>query len=224
MEGFNDWVNVELRDVGSRANAFGGSGGGVYEPGGGGGLFEPGGGGGLFEPGGGGGLFEPGGGGTGAYEPGGGGTGLFEPGGGGGLFEPGGGGGLFEPGGGGEQDTDTFNSTVDAPTCLKAVEPAGAHFVNLTWSAAGSGQQIRTYFIWRTDTAKPIGNVTGKPPTTNFTDPTVKNGVTYTYFVTAALGADSGPNNGNQSGPSNIQTITINFSKGATGTPLPTCH
>ncbi len=34
---------------------------------------------------------------------------------------------------------------------------------------------------------------------------------TYTYFVTSALGADSGKNSGNQSGPSNMFTITVVF-------------
>jgi hypothetical protein len=29
------------------------------------------------------------------------------------------------------------------------------------------------------------------------------------YFVTAALGGDSGPNSGNQSGPSNTVTIFV---------------
>ena len=174
FQGFNDWINVDLRQVGSRASAFGLSGGGT----------------------------------------------AFDVPGGGSQFDLPGGGSQFDlPGGGTEQDSDTANSTVDPPTGLAAVEQAGAHFVNLNWSAPGFGQ-IRTYYIWRAASGTPftkIGNVNGAPPATTFTDPNVKNNATYTYFVTAALGANSGPNNGNQSGPSNMKTITINFSKGATG-------
>ncbi len=174
--GFNDWVNLDLRQIGARWNVFGFSGGGI----------------------------------TGAS---------------GGIT--GASGGITGASGGTEQDSDTFNSSVDSPTLQTAVEPPGAHFVNLTWSAPGSGQQIRTYFIWRANTTNgpisatnqptTIGKVTGTPPATTFTDPNVKNGQTYTYFVTAALGQNIGLNSGNQSGPSNMKTITISFNTGATG-------
>ncbi len=188
FEGFNDWQNIDLLQIGARAGAFGFSGVGGNQPGSGG--------------------NQPG---SGGNQPGSGGN------------QPGSGGN--QPGSGGiEQDQDTFNSTVDPPNGLKAVEPTGAHFVNLNWSKPRSGQQIRIYYIWRADKPNaPIGTL-GKatattPPPTFFQDPNVKNGQTYTYFVTAALGKDSGPNNGNQSGSSNMETITISFNTGATGTP-----
>jgi hypothetical protein len=53
-----------------------------------------------------------------------------------------------------------------------------------------------------------IGKVTGTPPATTFTDTAVKNHQTYEYFITGALGADSGVNSGNQSGGSNTVIIT----------------
>jgi len=192
MQGFNDWINVDLRQVGSRANTFGFSSGGnpIADALGGNPIADA--------------L---------------GGNPIGDALGGNPIADALGGNPIADALGGTEQDEETANSTVDSPTKLKAVEPAGAHSVNLSWSAPGFGR-IRTYYIWRTDTTNaPIGKITGTPPATNFTDPNVKNGVTYTYFVTAALGKDSGPNNGNQSGPSNMQTITINFSKGAIGQP-----
>ena len=62
--GYNEWLNLDLRQIGSRANAFGfsGGGGGFTPPGGGGGFTPPGGGGGFTPPGGGGGFTPPGGG------------------------------------------------------------------------------------------------------------------------------------------------------------------
>jgi hypothetical protein len=206
--GFNDWINLDLRQVDSRANTLGLSSGGT--------LADLGGGGTLADLGGGGVVGDLGGGGV-----------IADLGGGGALGDLGGGGVIGDLGGGGtEQDSDTANSTVDPPTGLTAVQLPGAHFVNLNWNAPGFGQ-IRTYFIWRADTTDApisatnlptnIGKVTGTPPATTFTDPNVKNGVTYTYFVTAALGKNIGLNSGNQSGPSNMRTITINFSKGAVG-------
>jgi len=90
----------------------------------------------------------------------------------------------------------------------------------LNWSPPNFGQ-IRTYSIWRTDISKVppsptnpplnIGSVTatGKQPARTFTDKNVKTNATYRYFVTAALGADSGANNGNQSGPSNTVDILV---------------
>ena len=136
---------------------------------------------------------------------------------------------LDSGGGGTEQDVDVANSTVDPPvalTCTNCVVSAGSllegnHSVTLRWSAPGFGR-IRTYYIWRADvTSAPmsktnppvnIGKVSGTPPVTTFTDNGVKNKTTYRYFVTAALGADSGKNNGNQSGPSNQLPVTVNFS------------
>jgi hypothetical protein len=56
-----------------------------------------------------------------------------------------------------------------------------------------------------------IGGISGTPPATTFTDSAVKNNTTYLYFVTAALGADSGPNNGNQSGASVAVIVPVKF-------------
>jgi len=211
--GFNDWANLDLRQIGGAPGVFGFSGD-VW------GTFDNSGPGGSLGLGSGGSLGLGSGGSLGLGS--GGSLGLGS----GGSLGLGSGGSLGLGSGGVESDFDLANSTVDHPTGLSAMEPPGAHFINLNWSAPGFGQ-IRTYFIWRANTTNGpisptnlpvnIGNVPGTPPATAFTDPNVKNGVTYTYFVTAALGADSGPNNGNKSGPSNMQTITINFSKGATG-------
>ena len=217
MQGFNDLVNFDLRQIGARFNAFGFSGGGIGANQGGIGVNQ----GGIGANQGGIGANQ---GGIGANQ---GGIGVNQ----GGIGANQGGIGANQGGVGTEQDRDMANSTVDHPNGLTAVEPANAHFVNLNWIKPGFGQ-IRIYYIWRADTTngpisktnlpKKIGTIgtataTTPPMPLFFQDPNVKNGVTYTYFVTAALGKDSGPNNGNQSGPSNTRTITINFSKGATG-------
>jgi hypothetical protein len=125
-----------------------------------------------------------------------------------------------------ETDFDVANSTVDPPValtctnCVKSSTPwvEGGKSVPLAWTPPGFGQ-IRTYYIWRanitnvpmskTNPPVNIGKVTGTPPTTSFTDSTVKNNNTYLYFVTAALGAASGKNSGNQSGPSNQVQILV---------------
>ena len=104
---------------------------------------------------------------------------------------------------------------MDSP--LNVAVAMSGHNVNVTWSPPGFGR-IRTYYVWRaigpispSNLPVNLGKVTGSPPNTNFLDTTAKNGVTYTYFVTAALGADSGINNGNHSGASNMPTITVKF-------------
>jgi len=188
LMGFNDWVNLDLRQIGARRGVFGFSGDvwGTLDDGSGGTLDD-----------GSGGTLDDGSGGT---------------------LDDGSGGTLDDGSGGRESDFDQANSTVDPPNRVTAAQVQKS--VVLTWSAPGFGR-IRTYAIWRADTTNGpisptnlpvnIGKVSGTPPATTFTDRNVKNNTTYTYFVTSALGADSGQNNGNQSGPSNFSTITIKF-------------
>jgi hypothetical protein len=211
MQGFNDWVNFDSRQIGARAAsfAFSGGGGSLFAPGGG-SLFAPGGGS-LFAPGGGS-LFAPGG---GSLYAGGGGS-LFAPGG-GSLFAPGGG-SLYAGGGGTEQDLETACSTADPPTGLMAT--LGSKSVVLNWMQPDVCQ-VQHYDIWRatgyfptladvianrtkfTD-IKTLSRGSGAPPTT-YTDKTVKNNTTYTYFVT-----DTNVQ-GATSGPSTPATIVVKF-------------
>ena len=130
--GFNDWQSMDLRQISAASGGFGLSGGGGLLNGGG-GLLN--GGGGLLN--GGGGLLNGGGGidnsGSGLLN---GGGGLLN--GGGGLLN--GGGGLLNGGGGSEQDSDTANSTADAPTgltCLVAITRNGVTVPACT-SSSGS--------------------------------------------------------------------------------------
>jgi hypothetical protein len=170
FKGFNDWVNIDLRQIGARADAFGFSGGGTRVGGGG---------------------TRVGGGGT---RVGGGGSRV-------------GGGGTRVGGGGTEQDTNTANSTADAPVGLTAVMKGKA--VQLNWFAPEFGQ-VRAYSIWRTvgfygSFAEAITNkatftnivaiTTPTPPSTSYLDSTVKNNTPYTYFVVDknVKGAQSGP-------------------------------
>ena len=202
MLGFNDWAVVDLRHIGARRNVGGFStdigsndvqGPGTKIFGGGTSIF----GGGDDLIGGGADVFSDN---TG--------TSIF----GGGTKIFGGGTSIF--GGGDELTFDQANATVDEPLNLTAV--LAQKGVTLSWSRPGFGQ-IRTYYIWRVDETKGplsptnlpinVGKVTGKPPLTTFTDLSAKNNTLYLYFVTSALGADSGTNNGNQSGPSNMVTI-----------------
>lgn len=191
--GFNDWVNLDLRQIGARSSTFGvSSGSGGHLLGGGGGHLLGGGGGVL----------------------GGGGGHLL--GGGGGHLLGGGGGHLLGGGGGAEQDADIANSTADTPLGLTAVNSNKT--VVLTWTAPGFGQ-VREYDVWRavgsfTTQAslvanqalfQKIGTVTGAPPTPTFTDSTAKNNVTYTYFITEKN------KQGVQSAPSVQTTITVKF-------------
>lgn len=199
--GFNDWVNLDLRQIGARPNTYGVSSGSGSLLGGGGGSLLGGGGGSLL--GGGGGSLLGGGGGS-----------LL--GGGGGSLLGGGGGSLLGGGGGAEQDVDIANSTADSATGLTAVNSNKT--VVLTWTAPGFGQ-IREYDVWRAigsfttfaslvanqASFQKIGSVTGAPPVTTFTDATAKNNVTYTYFVAQKT------KQGVQSGPSVPTTITVKF-------------
>jgi hypothetical protein len=167
LAGYNDLVNLDLRQIGARADAFGFSGGGTRVGGGG---------------------TRVGGGGT---RVGGGGSRV-------------GGGGSRVGGGGTEQDTDTANSTADAPSGLKCsdcVIVSGTlteknKVVPLAWTAPEFGQ-IRTYTVWRAVGSfttlssiytnrtlfTNIGKVTGTPPAAAFNDGNVKNKTTYTYFI-----------------------------------------
>jgi hypothetical protein len=211
MLGFNDWAVVDLRHTGARRNVGGFStdvgsndvlGPGTSIFGGGTSIF----GGGDDLIGGGADVFSDNTG-TSIF---GGGTSIF----GGGTSIFGGGTSIF--GGGDELTFEQANSTVDEPLNLTAA--LAQKGVTLSWTAPGFGR-IRTYYIWRTDVTKSplslsnppvnVGKVTGAPPLTTFTDTSAKTNATYQYFVTAALGGDSGPNSGNQSGPSNTVTIFV---------------
>jgi len=202
MQGFNDWINVDLRQASSRANGFGFSSGGGYPPD-------------LT----GGGGFPPDLAGGGGFPP--------DTTGGGGFPPDTTGGGGFPPdttGGGNEQDQETACSTADPPTGLIAA--VSSKSVVLNWTAPGPPCQVRRYDVWRatgsfptlasvlaavaanpqlfTDITAPKG-ITGTPPVTTFTDPNVKNNVTYTYFVTETN------KQGAQSHPSDPKPILVKF-------------
>lgn len=204
FSGFNDWPIVDLQQAGARANAFGSSAaGGLQSKGG--GLQSKGGG-----------IDNDGG-------------GLQSKG--GGLQSKGG--GLQSKGGGIEQDFDTANSTVTAPSGLTCSIPqnniAGCAVVSgslqqngksvpLTWTSPGFGQ-IRKYYLWRAvgsfstpqqvvSNLSKFSNIkvlTGTPPSSSFIDTNVKNNTTYTYFVTDAN------KQGVQSGPSTPLVLTMKF-------------
>jgi hypothetical protein len=208
FRGFNDWMNVDLLQTGARENALGfsgGSGAGAAAQAIGGGVPSQAIGGGV--------PTQAIGGGAAAQAIGGGAT-----------TQAIGGGALAQAvGGGTEQDADTANSTADPPTNLQATpSPLTTHNVLLTWIAPGSGQtpqsgqspafaQVRRYDVWRDTGSFPtlasvlanqsqftlIGQVTGTPPATTFTDTKLKNNTTYTYFVTDTnlQGVQSGPTN-----------------------------
>jgi hypothetical protein len=198
--GFNDWANIDLRQIGGAPGVFGYSGDtwGRFDNSGPGGTGKLGAGASAT-----GGMTGAGDGGTGKL---GAGTGKL-------------GAGTGKLGAGAEADFDLSNSTVDPPSVVGANQVS--HTVVLTWTPPGFGR-IRTYYIWRANTTNGpisptnlpvnVGKVTGTPPATKFIDNNnVKTKTTYTYFVTSALGADSGKNNGNQSGPSNMVTIKVVF-------------
>jgi hypothetical protein len=137
------------------------------------------------------------------------------------------GGGIRTVGGGTEQDENEANSTADAPsglTCTNCVVSSGTLVTNgksvsLAWTPPGFGQ-IRKYSIWRAVGSFPtiasvvaninlfsnIQTLTGAPPSPKFTDNSkLKNGTTYTYFVT------DGNKQGAQSGPSAPAAVTVKF-------------
>ena len=208
---FSDSQNIDLTQIGARTGAagFSGGGGGFLTQGGGGFLTQ--GGGGFLTQGGGGFLTQGGG---GFLTQGGG--GFLTQGGGGFLTQ--GGGGFLTQGGGVEQDSDLANSTADPPTGLRAA--MSGHSVALSWTAPAFGQ-VREYDIWRATGSFTLQCVTANPPTcafsnikmlttptppsTTFTDTTVKNNTTYTYFVT-----DKNKQRV-ESGASNTVTIFVKF-------------
>jgi hypothetical protein len=172
--GFNDWINRDLRQVGSRANTFGFSTGGTTKSttGTGGGTTKS-------TTGTGGGIND--------VSAGGFGTTKSTTGTGGGTTKS------TTGTGGGEQDVATACSTADAPTGLTAV--LGSKSVVLAWNAPGGPCKVRQYDVWRATNPSTtftdiktlnrvkVGNTTTAPLTT-YTDPNVKNNTTYTYFVT----------------------------------------
>ena len=206
FQGFNDWLNVNLLQIGSRENALGFSGGT-----GAGARPQAIGGGTLAQAIGGGALSQAIGGGANAQAIGG-----------GALSQAVGGGALSQAvGGGTEQDEDVACSTADPPTGLTAAPvPTNTHQVLLNWNSAGQCQ-IRRYDVWRAVgsfttpasvaanfalfTNLTVNGINGKPPTPTFTDTTVKNNVTYTYFVTDKN------KQGAQSGASAPATIFVKF-------------
>jgi len=114
----------------------------------------------------------------------------------------------------GEQDFDTANSTVDAPTLNSAIWNKSTKAVDLNWSY-GFGQ-VRKVFVCRMLGAftvpdscqKPIQTLSGSPPPTTFSDTTVKPVNTYTYFLKDEIVPDPGKSTGRKSGPSNLITVT----------------
>ena len=72
---------------------------------------------------------------------------------------------------------------------------AGAGSASLTWGAPSGGGPVTTYTItpFIGATAQPTTTVTGSPPTTSATVSGLTNGTSYTFTVTAANTAGSGP-------------------------------
>ena len=194
FHGSDDWMIIDLRQIGARRGAFGFSGDvwGTLDVGAGGTLEV-----------GAGGTLDVGAGGT--LDVGAGGT-----------LDNGAGGTLDVGAGGQESNFDEANTTVDPPGSLAFTTTRKA--VVLNWSAPGFGQ-IRTYFIWRAvvvpgvpvspNSFVNIGSVSSAngPALKTFTDSTVKHNTTYMYFVTAALASSGNGVPGNQSGASNFVTV-----------------
>jgi hypothetical protein len=201
FHGFNDWANINLAQIGARRNVGGHSGAvsGADIFGGGADIF-----------GGGADIF-------------GGGADIF----GGGADIFGGGADVF--GGGAEIDFVLANASVDPPsglTCNNCVLSSGVLVANgksvsLSWTSPGFGQ-IRSYTVWRaagsfTTLAAVLANIdlfsniatisgTNTPPSSAYIDTSkLKNGATYTYFVT---GANAFKVQSAQSAPI---TLTIHF-------------
>ncbi len=196
FQGFNDWLNMNLAQIGARRNVGGFSGdvGGADIFGGGADIF-----------GGGADIF-------------GGGADIF----GGGADIFGGGADVF--GGGAELDFTLANSTVDSPAGLNCTNcvlvsgilTEGTLSVPLAWTPPGFGQ-IRQYTVWRATGSFPtlasvlaninsfssIGTINGTPPVATFIDHSVVNNKTYTYFVTDANAQSV------QSGPSAPVTVKV---------------
>jgi hypothetical protein len=198
FQGFNDWMNVDPRQIGARENALGFSGGT-----GAGAKPQAIGGGATAQAIGGGALAQAIGGGANAQAIGG-----------GAKAQAIGGGAMAQAvGGGTELDRDTAYSSADPPAALTAVQNGDS--IVLNWTAPAG--QVRTYDIWRALGSFPtpasvlanyalfadIHTLPGTPPPPTFTD-TNLGGNTYTYFVTASnqQAAQSGP-----SFPSVVNTV-----------------
>jgi hypothetical protein len=135
-------------------------------------------------------------------------------------------GGLKAGTGGTDQDEDTAASTADPASgllCTNCVSSSGSLIENgksvpLAWTPPSFGQ-IRKYQVWRALGSFPtaqqvllnfskfsiIKTLSGAPPTTFYTDSSVKNTTTYTYVVTDTN------KQGVQSGPSNPVVVTTKF-------------
>jgi hypothetical protein len=165
LPGFNDWANIDFRQIGATgSNSVLNGAGGQFN--GGGGQFN--GGGGQFN--GGGGQFNGGG-------------GQFN--GGGGQFN--GGGGQFN--GGGEIDVATVNSITRSPQGLTVSEGVSPRTITLNWTAPTFGQ-IGEYKVYRSAAGGAfavVATVTGAPLVTTYTDTVNCNPGGYSYFVTAVL-------------------------------------
>lgn len=199
LQGYNDWANIDLRQIGATGTNSTAEGGG-QNFGGGGQNF----GGGGQNFGGGGQNF-----GGGGQNFGGGGQNF---GGGGQNFA--GGGQNF--GGGGEVNVAVANSVTRPPQGLAASEGAAPRAITLTWTAPTFGQ-IGQYNVYRAVTGGSfavVGSVTGNPPALNYTDTTAAcNAAGYEYFVTAVLSSSSS-NPGQESVGSNTVTTGSNGTTG----------
>jgi len=208
LQGFNDWLNLDLRQTSARANTFGLSGGNSFDTVGG-NTFDTIGGNSFDTIGG------------NAFDTIGG--NAFDTIGGNSLDTVGGnaldtvGGNALDTVGGNEQDTETACSTADPPTGVNAGEPSKAHFVIVSWMPPGVCQVSRNkgYTIWRAVgsvvTLTPANRTqfvkigTVNAPSTTFQDNNVKNNTTYTYFVTDTNTQKA------TSGASNLATVTVSF-------------
>lgn len=144
------------------------------------------------------------------------------------------GGTKISPTGGIDQSEDSATATVDAPNGLTCTISQGgvpgcvgppnalvenAKSVPLTWFQTSFGQ-IRRFDLYRAVGSFPTHQQvllnlskftdiktlnTGTPPPSTYTDPNVKNGVTYTYFVTETN------KQGATSGESDPLVVTIKF-------------
>ena len=201
FRGFNDWAAFDLRQIGARWSVDGLSGGSIHTVGGG-----------SIHTVGGGSPLDPGSGSVATV--------------GGGSIHTVGGGSVAIVGGGTDQDFDTASSTMDPPTglqCTNCVLSSGSLLVigktvSLAWTSPTFGQ-VRKYLVWRAvgsfttpqsilanaASFSNVGTVTGAPPSPSFNDGTVKNGTTYTYFITDANGK------GVQSMASSSVTLTVKF-------------
>jgi hypothetical protein len=181
LRGYNDWVNIDLRQIGATGSL--GLGGGQLALGG--GQF------GL-----GGGQLALGG---GQFGLGGGQFGL-----GGGQFGLGGGQLALGGEGRGEISHETANSVVRPPRTLTATVTSSGTAILLNWTTPTFGQ-ITSYNVYRGVGALPLpppyAIVSGSPPQTSFLDNSISCGATYTYFVTALL------SDGRESVPSNLKTV-----------------